>query len=133
MSATDVVAVVAATVAAIVAGGCLVSLVGARRAARDLRAALTEFEQESRAAVEELRAATRHAAHQVDRVDRLVTAAGSVEARVDAASRLAQRTLQSPVVKAMALREGVSRASHRLRVGSDTGRRRARRAGRASG
>jgi hypothetical protein len=76
--------------------------------------------------VSELRSAVRHAAAEVDRVDRLVTAAEGIEERVDGATRLARRTIQSPVVKAMALGAGVSRASERLRTGSDLGSKRRR-------
>jgi hypothetical protein len=127
MTGGEVGLIVLLTVAAMLGGACLVLVVMLTRTLADLRRSLVEFESESAELLDELHSSARHAAAQVDRVERLVTAAETVEGRVDSATRLAQRTLQSPVVKALAIREGVRGASHRLRVGSDTGRRRARR------
>ena len=57
------------------------------------------------------------AAVEVDRVERLVTSAERLSGAVDGASRMAARTLRSPVVKAMAFGTGVSRAAQKLREG----------------
>ena len=57
------------------------------------------------------------AAIEVDRVERLVTSAERLSGAVDGASRIAARTLRSPVVKAMAFGTGVSRAAQKLREG----------------
>jgi hypothetical protein len=46
-----------------------------------------------------------------------VMSAERISGAVDGASRLAARTLRSPVVKAMAFGTGVSRATQRLREG----------------
>ncbi|MCZ7536372.1 MAG: hypothetical protein M5T61_10955 [Acidimicrobiia bacterium] len=86
-------------------------------ALRDLRAATTALTAEAVPLLEEMRAAVRDAGREVDRVERLVTAAGEVTEAVDSAQRLAYKTLASPVIKAMALKAGVSRGARRLREG----------------
>jgi hypothetical protein len=60
-------------------------------------------------------AAVRDATYEVERVDRLVTSAEKLNGAVDGAQRIAYKTLASPVVKAMALGSGVSRAAQALR------------------
>lgn len=127
MNASEVVAVASATLVAVLAGVFVAALIQLSRALRELRSALDEFSVETSELVSELTTTARHAGAQVDRVDRLVTAAEGIEERVDGASRLAQRTLASPVVKAMAFGAGVSRASERLRSGTDLSRRKRRR------
>lgn len=126
MSAVEIVAVSVSVVAAALAGAFVVLLVTLARRLRDLQVCLDELGDQSAQLVSELRSSVRHAAAEVDRVDRLVTAAEGLEERVDGATRLARRTIQSPVVKAMALGAGVSRASERLRAGSDLGSKRRR-------
>lgn len=114
MSAADVVAIVLAVVLAGVAGAVVVALGAFTRTLRDLRRAVDELRAETLPAVDELREAVTTTVYNVERVDRLVTAAQSVEDRVDNASRLAYRTIQSPVVKALALGAGVQRTAQRL-------------------
>jgi hypothetical protein len=126
VSAAEIVAVAVTVVAAALAGAFAVLLVMLARRLRDLQVCLDDLGDQSAELVAELRGAVRHAAAEVDRVDRLVVAAEGIEERVDGATRLARRTIQSPVVKAMALGAGVSRASERLRTGSDLGSKRRR-------
>jgi hypothetical protein len=126
VSGVEIIAVAVSVVAAALAGAFVVLLVTLARRLRDLQVCLDELGDQSADLVSELRSAVRHAAAEVDRVDRLVTAAEGIEERVDGATRLARRTIQSPVVKAMALGAGVSRASERLRAGSDLGSKRRR-------
>ncbi len=114
MSAADVAVVVLAVVLAGVAGAVVVALLSLARTLRALHCALEELRDETLPMVEELREAVTTTAYNVERVDRLVASAGAVEDRVDAASRLAYRTIQSPVVKAMALSAGVQRTAQRL-------------------
>jgi hypothetical protein len=129
VSAGSIVAVAAAVIVAMLAGAFAVLAVVLARALHELRDVLDDFAHDAAGLVDELRATSRHAAAQVERVDRLVAAAEGIEQRVDGAARLAQRTFQNPVVKAMALGAGVTRAGERLRAGADTGsgRRRGRR------
>lgn len=127
MSSSEIVAVVAATLVAVLGGVMVAALYQVLRALGELRDALDDFAVDAAELATELAQTVRHAGAQVDRVDRLVTAAEGIEGRVQGASRLAQRTFTSPVVKAMALGAGVSRASERLRTGTDMSRRKRRR------
>jgi hypothetical protein len=114
MSAADVVAVALAVVLAGVAGAVVVALASLTRTLASLRVAIDELRDETLPMVDELRDAVTTTVYNVERVDRLVASAEAVETRVDAASRLAYRTIQSPVVKAMALGAGVQRTAQRL-------------------
>lgn len=115
MSAAEVVAVASAVLVAMLAGVLVATLHSLTRVLREVRDAVERLRTETLPLVEELHVAVDHTVDHVVRVDRLITAAEELEAGVDAASRLAYRTIQSPVVKAMALRAGVSEASKRLR------------------
>jgi hypothetical protein len=114
VTAADVVAVVLAVVLAGVAGAVVVALLSLTRSVRALDGAVAELRAETLPMVDELREAVTTTAYNVERVDRLVAGAEAVEGRVDAASRLAYRTIQSPVVKALALSAGVQRTAQRL-------------------
>ncbi|MCU1426424.1 MAG: hypothetical protein JWL83_424 [Actinomycetia bacterium] len=139
MSVSDVLAVAAAVIVAIFVGALAMSLVALGRTLRALRATVQTLRDQALPVVAELRDAARAAADEVERVDRLVSSAEQLEGAVDAAGRFAYRTFANPVVKAMAVGTGVSRAAQRLRVGeappdvkpdakADTRRRRNRRA-----
>lgn len=119
MQATDVVAVIAAVSVAVLVGAVATMIAALSRTLRDLRAAAEAFTAEAVPMIEDLRVAARDAAREVDRVERIVTAAEGVTDAVDSAQRLAYRTLASPVVKAMAFGAGVSRGAQRLREGDD--------------
>jgi hypothetical protein len=93
----------------------VVMIVRLDRAARDLRDAAVDFRAEAEPAIAELRAAVRDADFELDRIDAIVTSAGMVTGRVDAASDLAYRTFTSPVVKALAVGTGTRRAVQRLK------------------
>jgi hypothetical protein len=114
VTAADVVAVVLAVVLAGVAGAVVVALLSLTRTVRALDGAVGELRAETLPMVDALRDAVTTTAYNVERVDRLVAGAEAVEGRVDAASRLAYRTIQSPVVKALALSAGVQRTAQRL-------------------
>lgn len=115
MNASEIIAVAAAVLAALLAGVLIAVLASLAATLRALRAALTELTDVTLPAVDELRDAVDATASQVERVDRLITSAEGLEERVDSATRLAYRALQSPVVKAMALGAGVNEAGKRLR------------------
>lgn len=119
MQATDVVAIVASVCVAVLVGAFVMLLATLARTLRELRRALDEFTEVAGPLVVELRDTVSEAAVELDRVERLVTSAETVTDTIDSASRLAYRTLASPVVKAMALRAGVSRASQRIRGDGD--------------
>ena len=133
MSASDVVVVVLAVVVAVLCGAVVTVLVLLRQSLRDLRRSVDRLRVETIPLVDDLRAAVDDTVSNVDRVDRLITAAEGIEAHVDSASRLVYTTISSPVVKTMAFSAGVRRAGQRLRgrdvsTGASDDRRRARRA-----
>ena len=115
MSTSDVVAIVAAVVVAILSGALVVALISLTAAMRSLRAATDLLREETLPVVAELHRAVADTVEEVERVDRLITAAEGIGDRVDGASRLAYRAFGSPVVKAMAFGAGVSQATRRLR------------------
>jgi hypothetical protein len=117
MTTSDVLAIVTAVIVAGFVGAVAMSLVALSRTLRVLRATIEDLHAQTVPLVADLRDAARAAGDEVERVDRLVTSAERIEGAVDSASRLAYRTLSSPVVKAMALGSGVSRAAQRLREG----------------
>jgi hypothetical protein len=114
VDAADVAVVVLAVVLTGVAGAVVVAMLSLSRTMRALQAAVEELRTDTRPIVDELRDAVTTTVYDVERLDRLITSAEAVEGRVDAASRLAYRTIQSPVVKAMALSAGAQRTAQRL-------------------
>jgi len=108
------------------------ALVSLRSALVSMRAAADMLREETLPLVAELHRAVADTVEEVERVDRIITAAEGNGDRVDGASRLAYRALGSPVVKAMAFGAGVSQATRRLRSGAAaTGVTSARRRGEA--
>ena len=136
MSAGDVLLVVAATVVTMLVAVLAFTLVALTRTLRDLRDTANALYDEALPLLASARDAVNEAAVEVDRVERLVSSAELLSGAVDGASRMAARTLRSPVVKAMAFSTGVSRAAQRMREGDaapapvsqPVGRRRKRRA-----
>lgn len=117
METADVIAVVAATVVAILAGALVVALATLAHTLKELQATVHALREDTLALLDEAYDAVHAAAIEVDRVERLVTSAERINDTVDGAGKLAYKTLASPVVKAMAFGTGVSRAAHRLREG----------------
>jgi hypothetical protein len=117
MTAGELVAVVGATLVAVLAGALAVALAATVRTLRELRATLDALRTDVLALLDDADRAVHDAVVEVDRVERLVTSAERLESTVDTAGRLARRTFSSPVVKAMAFGTGVSRAAQRLRDG----------------
>jgi hypothetical protein len=117
MDTSDVIAVIAATLVAILTGALLVVLALTVRTLQTLRATVESLRDETVALLDDAHDAVREAATEVDRIDRLVGSAERINDAVDGAQRIAYKTLASPVVKAMAFGSGVSRAAQRLREG----------------
>jgi hypothetical protein len=115
MRTGDALAIVAAVVIAILSGALVVALLSISAALRSLRAATDLLREETLPLVAELHRAVADTVDEVERVDRIITAAEGIGDRVDGASRLAYRAFGSPVVKAMAFGAGVSQATRRLR------------------
>ena len=117
MSAGDVLLVVAATVVTMLVAVLAFTLVALTRTLRDLRDTADALHDEALPLLAAARDAVNDAAVEVDRVERLVASAELLGGAVHGASRIAARTLRSPVVKAMAFGTGVSRAAQRMREG----------------
>lgn len=115
MSAAEAVAVALSVLVAVLAGVLVSTLVSLTRLLREVRDAIEQLRADTLPLVDELDAAVRDSVDHVVRAERLITAAEGLEHQVDAAARLAYRTIQSPVVKAMAIGAGVSEAGKRLR------------------
>ena len=115
MQTSDALAIVAAVVVAILSGALVVSLLSLRAALQSLRTAADLLREETLPLVAELHRAVADTVDEVERVDRIITAAEGIGDRVDGASRLAYRAFGSPVVKALAFGAGVSQATRRLR------------------
>src|SRR5258705_10905726 len=120
MSAGDVLAIVAATVVTMLIAVLAATLIALTRTLRELRDTANALHDEALPLLEAARDAVVDAAVEVDRVERLVTSAERIGGAGDGASRLAARTLQSPVVKAIALGNGGARAAQRLRPSART-------------
>lgn len=115
MSGAEVAALVVA-VAATLALCLLLAVTWALvRAARDLRDGVTRLQAETEALVAELAANAAATERELERIDRVFAAAESVTDTMDNASRLAYRTVGSPVVKGMALATGANQAYRRFR------------------
>ena len=121
MDTSDVIAVIVATLVAILAGAMVVALGFLVQTLRTLRATVDSLRKETIALLDDAHDAVRQATNEVDRIDRLVGSAERINDAVDGAQRMAYKTLASPVVKAMAFGTGVSRAAHRLREGEPPG------------
>ncbi|MFM8236424.1 MAG: hypothetical protein ACKOBG_01520 [Actinomycetota bacterium] len=120
MAAGDVVAIVGATVLAMLVAALATLLVLFARWLAALRATVEELRQETLALLEAASATVREAADDVARVDALVSSAERLDE--------AKRAIATPVVKAMAFGTGVSRAAQRLVEGEPRRTRRRRRA-----
>ncbi len=115
MNAAEIIAVVLAVLVAVLAGVLVATLSALTRSLREVREAVDRLREDTLPLIDELHDVVDNTVDHVERVDRLITAAEGLESRVDSASRLAFRTIQSPVVKAMAVKAGVSEAGKRLR------------------
>ena len=105
---------------ALVAAGAL-TLAAARlfRTAQGLAEARERFDAEATPAVAELREIVASAGDEVERIDELLSVAGSIGDRVDAATEVTYRALTSPVIKGVALATGTRRVARRLRGDDD--------------
>ena len=118
MSASDVLAVVAATIVTLLVGALAVLLVQFARTLRSLRGMIEQLRVDAIELLDATSEAVGNAEVEVERVDRLLTNAERIDD--------VKRSLATPMVKAMAFGTGVSRATRRLRDGEPSPRRRRR-------
>ena len=120
MTTGDVVAIVGATVLAMLVAALATVLVLFARWLAELRATVEDLRRETLDLLEAAADAVREAADDVARVEVLVSSAERLDE--------AKRAVATPVVKAMAFGTGVSRAAQRLVEGEPRRRSRRRRA-----
>ena len=113
--AGDIAAVVAAAAAVIAVVILAITLRNMTRTLNALTDAVDEIRRETVPAVADVRDAVRQANHELERVDELLGTAESISVTVDSASRLAYLLFSNPVIKALALASGTSRAMRRFR------------------
>ena len=93
MDTSDVLAVVAATVVAILAGVLIATLYSLTRTLQTLRTTVERLREETVALLDDAHDAIRDATTEVDRIDRLVGSAEKINDAVDGAQRMAYKTL----------------------------------------
>lgn len=119
MTAGEVAAVVAAVAAGLLAVGVLFALSSFTRTLRSVRSAVEELRRETLPLLANLRTTVDQANTELGRVDDVLGRAESIGGTVDAASRLLYLAFANPLIKAMALAAGTTRAARRLRRRSD--------------
>ena len=115
MSASDFAAVIVA-IASVVAVVLLIFMVVAvNRTLMTMRRSIEELRRETLPVVDELRRTVLTANAELERLDGLSESASSVTATVDSASHLAYLAFSNPLIKAMALAAGTTKAARALR------------------
>jgi hypothetical protein len=115
MHGWDLVVLVAAIVAGIAAGVCLVAAVVLVGQVRRLERGIESLRHDAVPLVSEARHAVEEASAGLARVEAVLEDTESVTSAVDSASRIAQRAFSSPVVKVLAIRAGAAGGLRRLR------------------
>jgi uncharacterized protein YoxC len=115
MSGGEVAAVVAAVAAVLLSVGLLFAVSSLTRTLRAVRGAVEELRRETIPLLTDMRATVEQANAELARVDGVLERAESIGTTVDSASRLAYLAFGNPVIKAIALAAGTTRAARRLR------------------
>ena len=114
-NAGDIAAVVAAAAAVIAVVLLAITLRSMTRTLDALRSSVDEIRSTTVPAVEDVRLTVRQANEELERIDDLLGTTESIAVTVDSASRLAYLLFSNPVIKALALATGTSRAWRRFR------------------
>ena len=115
LSTADVAAIIVA-IASVVAVVLLVFVVVAvNRTLMAMRLSIEELRRETLPVVDELHRTVVTANSELERLDGLIASASSVTATVDSASHLAYLAFSNPLIKAMALAAGTTKAARALR------------------
>ena len=125
MSAGELALVIGAVLCALAFAALAVTLVRVRDALADLRVDVTAMRSETASLLRalddstvEARDTMRTARADLDRFDRVLGSAEAISGAVSSSSRLARTTLSSPMIKAVGIATGTSRAVRRLRKGA---------------
>ena len=117
MTAGDLAAIVVA-IASVVAVVLLVfAIVSMTKTLATLRLSIEQLRRETLPVIDELEKTVTQANADLARLDTLLESAGNVTQTVDSASQLAYLAFSNPIIKAVALGSGTSRAVRRLRGG----------------
>ena len=115
MSAGEWAAVAVAGVAAVAVVGLVVTMATLLRTLGALQQTIDTLRAETIPLVTDVQKTARRASNDLERAGAVLQTAESLSSTVASASRLAYRAFSNPVVKAMALASGTSRAYRRLR------------------
>ena len=115
MSATELAALIVAIASVVAVVLLAVTLVSIARTLKEVRLAVELLRTETVPVVLELGDTVRNANVELERVDALLGTAESISGTVDSASRLAYLAFSNPVIKALALASGTSRAARSFR------------------
>lgn len=114
MTATDLVLVALTVVCLLATAAIAVAVVQLRAGVLQLRDEIREFRERAVPAAEELSRTAQLAAHQVDRLDDMISVAANVTGGVEQATAATVRVLSNPVIKTAAIARGTRRAARRL-------------------
>lgn len=115
MTALELLTVLFAVLALLLAMGLAVVCYRLALLVRRLGRALDEFQSEALTAAAQITRVADAAVDDVARVEALLDLSESIGARVDSASEATYRALTSPIIKGLALASGTRRAAERLR------------------
>jgi hypothetical protein len=115
MTATELAALIVAIASVVGVALLALALVSITKTLRAVQEAVDTFRDQTVPAMEELASTARAANAELERVDILIDSAESISGTVDSASRLAYLAFSNPLIKAMALGAGTSRAYRRFR------------------
>jgi predicted PurR-regulated permease PerM len=121
VSATDIVLIITTIVSLAAIAALAVTVSQLRLVVRSLRKELQSFRETVQPAAERLDASAKGASRQVDRLDNLIGAAGSLTETVDGATASAVRALSNPVIKTAAVARGTKKAARRLTKSDSNG------------
>jgi len=115
VTAGDWAAVAAAGAAVLAVVGLLVAMASLTRTLAALRVTVDDLRRQTVPLLGDVQTTVRQANAELERVDALLGTAESISTTVDSASRLAYLAFSNPVIKALALGAGTSRAVKRFR------------------
>ena len=115
VSTSQVAAIVVAAAALVVMIVLVAAVVIMARTLASLRVTVEDLRRTTVPLVDDLHTTVQRATVELERVDTLLGTAESISSTVDSASRLAYLTFSNPVIKALALASGTSRAVRRFR------------------
>ena len=115
MTATDLAAVVVAIASVVGVVLLVIALVAISRTLTTLRLTIEQMRRETVPVLTELQRTVTVANVELEKLDGLLDSASGVTATVDSASHLAYLAFSNPVIKAMAVATGATKAAKALR------------------